>query len=191
MAAALLSQLPGLLSAGKSSGFFDTIKNMAGSVLGDLGSGKVQSWKDFGQSLAGAGAAALGVHPKDQAMMQLNSDLLAKSNNAADHRVVGGDRPSTAKTMMPYGRGDEEISREYISQRPLEIPRAIAGLHTGRRMMEPFNQTRNSAGLLGQQSGHGGVREMQSEVLDDIIQPYRPKKRVKIAQIERKKRKKR
>lgn len=102
MAAGLLAQLPGLLSMGQSSGFFDTIKNIAGNVLGDLGSGKVHSGSDFGQSLARAGASALGIHPKDESMMKLNARLAQTSQNAADHRATGGDVNPTMKRASPF-----------------------------------------------------------------------------------------
>lgn len=102
MAAGILAQLPGLLAAGQSSGFFDTIKNIAGNILGDLGAGRVHSGAEFGQSLARAGASALGFHPKDDAMFKLNAKLAERSTNAADRRSVGGDVNSTMKRATPY-----------------------------------------------------------------------------------------
>lgn len=121
--AGILSQLPGLLSAGQSSGFFDKIKDFAGSVLSDLGSGKVQSGGDFGRSLARGAASALGfspnfaqqnsmqpkmgMNPQDQRHMALNAELLAKTTNAADHRDIGGDIAGM-KSAPAYGRADNQ-----------------------------------------------------------------------------------
>lgn len=112
--AGILSMIPGLISGAKSSGILDTLKNAAGSVLSDLGSGRVSSWADFGKSLARSGAKALGAEvpehdQKVSSSIAATKAVLDHGNNAANERTMiqTADQPK-AKMFTPYMKLAEE-----------------------------------------------------------------------------------
>jgi hypothetical protein len=101
MASFLASLLPGLLAANeKGSGtsnagagnLISSLKNSAGQIFNDLGSGKVNSWTDFGKSLARGASSLLGYSPPHNASDRIDSQMAGISNaastNAADNQHI-------------------------------------------------------------------------------------------------------
>lgn len=125
--AGILGMIPGLI-AGKlgaedivggihSSGILDTLKNAAGGILSDLGSGRVNSWSDFGKSLARSGAKALGAEvpehdQKVSSSIAATKAMLDQGNNAANERTMiqTADQPK-AKMFTPYSPEEKENAR--------------------------------------------------------------------------------
>lgn len=99
MASFLASLLPGLLSANEGNGkhlgggnVISSLKNSAGQIFNDLGSGKVNSWTDFGKSLARGASSLLGYNPPHNAADRIDSQMAGVSNaastNAADNQPI-------------------------------------------------------------------------------------------------------
>ncbi len=119
--AGFLSMLPGILSAaGGSGGLLDKIKNVAGEVLNDLGSGVVTSGKDFGQSLARAGAhALLGTSPQDAIDKRLAAHTMKTTTNPADDQV--SHVPPSFTATQPIGRGNDTLGSRYATKQLMEM----------------------------------------------------------------------
>lgn len=98
MASFLASMLPGLLSANQNTGsnvggnIISSLKDSAGQILNDLGSGKVNSWTDFGKSLARGASNLLGFKPPHNAADRIDSQMAGAGNggslNAADSQPI-------------------------------------------------------------------------------------------------------
>ena len=129
MAAIFKSILPGLLaSSGGEGGILSGIKDFAGRVLSDLGSGRVSSGGEFGKSLARAGARALGIAPKnaaDEIDVGISSLANGIAKNAADDDIIiqkAEPQIHRVKSMMKPARLEE---REAV-QRQGPTPNAPA-----------------------------------------------------------------
>lgn len=104
--AGFLSMLPNLVGGLGGSGLLDSIKTAAGNVLSDVGSGNVNSWGDFGKSLARAGAGILGVKKEIPVQDNNNSNadyvnrrMLEGNKNAANETTI----IQQSKEMQPKG----------------------------------------------------------------------------------------
>lgn len=107
MAGALLRMIPGFLgSMGGSEGILDKLKNAAGNIFSDLGSGKVTSGAEFGKSLARAAAGALGHTPSSNAADKIAGQVAEgaqrmAAKNAADEQIIniGPSHPALMRTL--------------------------------------------------------------------------------------------
>lgn len=92
----LANLLPGLLASGTNNGggggggLFSSLKNAAGQIFSDLGSGKVNSGADFGKSLARGVSTALGYTAPTNASDKVDSDIASVSNVASTNGADNG-----------------------------------------------------------------------------------------------------
>ncbi|MCK4831049.1 hypothetical protein KA005_85855 [bacterium] len=109
MAGILKSLLPSLLSGSGGGGILSGIKDFAGSVLSDLGSGKVMSGGDFGRSLARAGSRALGASPADKIDSAVARGSIGKFKNGADLDIIVQPEEPQIHSLRQKDRGSSQI----------------------------------------------------------------------------------
>lgn len=108
-----LGLLNDVMAKGESSGLFSSIGKGIGNVLADIGGGKVNSWGEFGKSVARSAAPVFGYEAgttpmadsKVSSAIEINKQLLENSPSAAIHRtmiVPEHPKPAIAPFMSQY-----------------------------------------------------------------------------------------
>jgi hypothetical protein len=135
--------LDGVMGEGKSSGLFGSIGKGIGNVLSDIGGGKVNSWGDFGRSVAKSAAPVFGYEvgtspasdSKVSSSIEINKKILEDSPSAAVHRtMIVPEHPKPA--IAPF------MSQYKAPEVPMSAPADSNGQHTdayGRDENDPLH----------------------------------------------------
>lgn len=122
--------LDNVMGEGKSSGLFGSIGKGIGNVLSDIGGGKVNSWGDFGRSVAKSAAPVFGYESgttpmadsKVSSAVEINKQLLENSPSAAVHRtMIVPEHPKQA--IVPF------MSQYKAPEVPISPPADANGQH--------------------------------------------------------------
>lgn len=132
-------------AAGNLLGIFDTVKGAIGNVLSDVGSGNVNSWGDFGKSLARSGAKALGVDvphgdAKVGSSLAINQKVLDDSNSANNGTTMIVPNHPRNGAHIPY------VSTYKAPEVPMAAPANMVGQHEDIAPVKAPRRPRKAAG---------------------------------------------